>query len=168
MGNIPRHLCLYCFNEQIMYCAQLLRCAQLFVTPWTIAHQALLYKGFLQARILDGVCFHALFQGIFPIQGWNPGLLHYRPMLYFLSYRGSPKILEWVAYPFYRKSSHPGIRPRSPALQMESLPAELPRSRTIVKLKLPILDKIVNFFQISNNLKKIKASQLVKLIINHS
>ena len=105
-----------------------------------------------------GAGCHALLQGIFPIQGWNPGLPHCRPVLYCLSYQRSPRILEWVASPFYRESSHPEIRPRSPALQRDSLPAELPRSRTIVKLKLLILDEIVNFFQISNNLKKIKAS----------
>ena len=40
--------------------------------------------GILQARILD--C-HSLFQRIFLIQGSNPGLLHYRQILYHLSYR---------------------------------------------------------------------------------
>ena len=34
------------------------------------------------------------------------------------------KILEWVAFPFSRGSSSPGIEPRSPALQADSLPAE--------------------------------------------
>ena len=32
-------------------------------------------------------------------------------------------ILEWVAFPFSRGSSQPGIKPRSPALQVDSLPA---------------------------------------------
>ena len=32
----------------------------------------------------------SLLQGIFPTQGWNPGLLHYRHILYQLSYKGSP------------------------------------------------------------------------------
>ena len=44
-----------------------------------------------------GVGCHALLQGIFPIQGSNPGLLHYRQILYHLSYQGSPRILEWIA-----------------------------------------------------------------------
>ena len=35
------------------------------------------------------------------------------------------RILEWVAFPFSRGSSNPGIKPRSPALQVDSLPAEL-------------------------------------------
>ena len=34
------------------------------------------------------------------------------------------RILEWVAFPFSRVSSHPGIEPMSPALQADSLPAE--------------------------------------------
>ena len=46
-------------------------------------------------------------QGIFPIQGSNPGLLNCRRILYQLSHQGSPGILEWVAYPFSRGSSRP-------------------------------------------------------------
>ena len=46
----------------------------------------------------------SLLQGIFPTQGSNPGLLHCRQILYHLSHRGSPRILEWVAYPFSRRS----------------------------------------------------------------
>ena len=34
--------------------------------------------------------------GVFP----NPGLLHCRQIFYQLSHQGSPRILEWVAYPF--------------------------------------------------------------------
>ena len=34
------------------------------------------------------------------------------------------RILEWVAFPFSSGSSNPGIVPRSPALQADSLPAE--------------------------------------------
>ena len=46
-----------------------------------------------------GVSFHALLQGIFPrSQGLNPGLPHCRPILYHLSYQGSPWILEWVPF----------------------------------------------------------------------
>ena len=35
------------------------------------------------------------------------------------------RILEWIAFPFSRGSSNPGIEPRSPTLQADSLPAEL-------------------------------------------
>ena len=34
---------------------------------------------------------HSLLQGIFPTQGWNPGLLHCRWILYRLSHQGSPQ-----------------------------------------------------------------------------
>ena len=51
-------------------------------------------------------CFFLL-QGIFPTQGSNPGHPHCRQILYQLSYKGSPKILEWVANPFSRGSSQP-------------------------------------------------------------
>ena len=54
-----------------------------------------------------GVDCHALLQGIFPTQGWNPGLPHCRLILYRLRHQGSPWILEWVAYSFPRGSSQP-------------------------------------------------------------
>ena len=37
-----------------------------------------------------GVDCHARLQGIFPTQGWNPGLPHCRWILYHLSHQGSP------------------------------------------------------------------------------
>ena len=37
-----------------------------------------------------GVGCHSLLQGIFPTQGWNPGLPHCRQSLYHLSHKGSP------------------------------------------------------------------------------
>ena len=49
-------------------------------------------------------------QGIFPTQGSNPDLPHFRWILYQLSHQGSPRILEWVAYPFSRGSSLPKNR----------------------------------------------------------
>jgi len=54
-----------------------------------------------------GVGSRALLQGIFPTQGSNPGLLHCRWILYQLNYTGSPRVLEWVAYPFSRGYSWP-------------------------------------------------------------
>ena len=73
-----------------------------------------------------GVDCHTLLQGIFPTQGSNPGLPHCRQILYRLSHHGSPRILEWVAYPFSRGSSQPRNWIGSPALQTDSLPIELP------------------------------------------
>ena len=54
-----------------------------------------------------GVGSLSLLQGIFPTQGSNLGLPHCRQILYQLSHQGSPKILEWVAYPFSSGSSRP-------------------------------------------------------------
>ena len=58
---------------------------RLSATPWTVARQAPLSLGILQARIL-----------------------------------------EWVAMPSSRDLLNPGIEPRSPALQVDSLLSELP------------------------------------------
>ena len=55
--------------------------------------------GILQARILEWGNL-SLLQGIFPAQGLNPGLPHCRQILYHLSHKGSPGILEWVACTF--------------------------------------------------------------------
>ena len=62
--------------------------------------------GILQARILEWVAF-PFSRGIFPTQGSNPSFLHCRQMLYQLSHRGSPRILEKVAYPSSSRSSWP-------------------------------------------------------------
>ena len=89
-----------------------------------------------------GVGFHTLLQGIFPTQGSNPGLPCGRQILYYLSHQGSPWILKWIAYaftvqgillaeywsgqpfPYPGDLPNPGIEPRCPALQVDSLPAE--------------------------------------------
>ena len=47
-----------------------------------------------------GVGSLSLLQGIFPTQRSNPGLPHCRQILYQLSYQGSPRMLEQVAFPF--------------------------------------------------------------------
>ena len=67
----------------------------------------------------------SLLQGIFPTQGLSPGLLRCRQILHQLSHKGSPRILEWVAYPFSSGSSWPRNRTGLSALQADSLPAEL-------------------------------------------
>ena len=54
-----------------------------------------------------GVGCHTLLQGIFPTQGSKPSLPHCRRSLYHLCHQGSPRIPEWVAYPFSRGSSQP-------------------------------------------------------------
>ena len=59
------------------------------------------------SRQNTGVGSLSLLQGIFPTQGLNPGLPHGRQILYQLRHKGSPRILEWVAYPFSSGSSQP-------------------------------------------------------------
>ena len=54
-----------------------------------------------------GVGSLSLLQGIFPIQGSSPGLPYCRQILYQLSHKGSPRILEWIAYSFSSRSSQP-------------------------------------------------------------
>ena len=54
-----------------------------------------------------GVGSLSLLQGIFPTQGLNPDLPQCRRILYQLSHKGRPRILEWVAYPFSSRYSRP-------------------------------------------------------------
>ena len=75
----------------------LLSHVRLFATPWTVTCQA--------SGTNTGVASHAHLQGIFLMQGWNSGLLPCRQILYCLSHQGSPRILEWAAYPSSRGSS---------------------------------------------------------------
>ena len=65
---------------------------QLFATLWTIQSREFSGRN-------TGVCSLFLLQGIFPTQGLNLGLPHCRQILY---HKGSPRILEWVAYTFSR------------------------------------------------------------------
>ena len=77
----------------------------LFATPWTVATRLLCPWGSPGKNARVGC--HALLQGMFPTQGLNPGLSHCRWILYHLNHEGSPKILEWVAYTFSRRTSWP-------------------------------------------------------------
>ena len=59
----------------------------LFVTPWTIIR---LFHSWNSPGKNTGMGSHSLLQVIFLTQGWNPGLLLYRWILYHLSHQGSP------------------------------------------------------------------------------
>ena len=59
-------------------------------TPWTAAQQASLPMEFPSKK--TGVGWHFLFQGIFPTQGLNPGLLHWQVDSLPLSHQGSPML----------------------------------------------------------------------------
>ena len=92
-------------------------CVWLFATPWTIAYQASLsVEPEIHCSPWDspgqntGVGSLSLLQGIFPTQGSNPNLPHCRQILYQLNHKGSPRVLDWVAYPFSSRSSQPRNR----------------------------------------------------------
>ena len=78
---------------------------------WSLERESGNYKGSnLRAKLgkSQKTCMtkgHKLPQGIFSIQGSNPGLQQRRWILYQLGHKGSPRILEWVAYPFSSRSS---------------------------------------------------------------
>ena len=71
-------------------------------TLQTVASQAFLSMGILQSTVLEWVAM-PFSRGIFPTQGWKPGLLHCRWILYQLSHLSSsngffqwlPSIFNW-------------------------------------------------------------------------
>ena len=73
-------------------------------TPWTI------YSPWNSIDQSTGVGSLSLLQGIFPTQWSNPGVPHCRWILYQFSHKRSPRVLEWVAYPFSSRSSWPRNR----------------------------------------------------------
>ena len=98
-----------------------------------------------------GVGCHALLQGLFPTYWSNPGLQHCGWILYHLSHKGSPRILERVAIPFSGDLPNPGIKPGCPELQMDSLPAELrgkPHLNYLFNLFLSVLQEANHFFNV--------------------
>ena len=72
-----------------------------------------------------GVGSLSLLQGIFSTQGLNPGLPHYKQILYQLSHREAQEYWSGQPIPSPGDLPHPGIEPGSPALQADSLPTEL-------------------------------------------
>ena len=74
---------------------------------WLFVWQSCLYSPWNSPGQKTGVGNLSLLQRIFPTQGSNPGLQHCRWILYQLSHKGSPRILEWVGYPFSSGSSQP-------------------------------------------------------------
>ena len=108
--------------------------------PWTVARQSSSVYGDSPGKN-TGVGCHALLQGIFPTQGSNPDLPHCRQILYQLSHQGSPRILEWIAYPFAKGSSWPRNRTRISCIAGASLPAELPEKPFIFPKHFLLMEK---------------------------
>ena len=82
---------------------KLLSFVQLFATPWNMQFMEFSWPEYWSGSL-------SFLQGIFPTHRWNSGLPHCRQILYQLSHKGSPRILEWVAYPFASRSSWPRNR----------------------------------------------------------
>ena len=62
-----------------------------------------------------------------------PTLCH--PMDYTVHGILQARILEWVAFPFFRGFSQPWIEPRSPALQVDFLPPGKPKEDEVGQIK---------------------------------
>ena len=101
-----------------------LKVSQLCLTFWDPMDYTV--HGILQARILVWVG-SPFSRGSSQPQRSNPGLLHFRQILYQLSHQGSPRILEWATYPFSTRSSRPRNELGSSALQADSDWTELNR-----------------------------------------
>ena len=130
-------------------------CVRLFVTPWILACQAPLSMEFSRQEFWSGLPCPS--PGDLPDPGIKPGFPSLQadslssespgkpkvlaaqscPNLYDLM--GCNRILEWVIIPFSRRSSDPGIEPRSPMLQAGSLLSEPPEKSI---LALGLLHKI--------------------------
>ena len=106
-------------NEQGLCCVWY-SAVWLFVTPWTVASGLLCPWGFSRQESWSGLPCPP--PGDLP----NPGFPHCQQILYCLSRQGSPSTLEWTAYPSPGDLPNSGIELGSPALQVGSLPAELP------------------------------------------
>ena len=83
----------------------------------------------------------SLLQGIFSTQGSNAGLPHCRWILYQLNHQGSPRILEWVAYPFSSGFSQPRNRTGVSCIE-GGFTAEL--SEKPIELTVPICRAVMN------------------------
>ena len=77
------------------------------VTPWTVACQAPLSMGLSRQEYWSGLPFPST--GDFPDPRINLGLLHYRQILYQLSYKGSPALCllcELFSNDFFKDFTH--------------------------------------------------------------
>ena len=108
-----------------MCCAYSLSCVLLFVTSWTVACQAPLSMGILQARILEWVAMSSSGESSQP-RGWTQ-VSHIEGG--FFTIWANREVQEyWSGWPILSPGElpDPGIEPGSPALQVDSLPAEPP------------------------------------------
>ena len=91
--------------ENFAWCLVAQLCPTL-CNPWTVARQAPLSMGLLQARILEWVAMTS-FRGSSQPRDQTQVSCIAGGYFYHLSHQGSPRILDWVVYPFSRGSSQP-------------------------------------------------------------
>ena len=84
----------YMWHFRVFLVCVCVKVAQLCLTLWD-PHG--LYSPWNSLGQNTGVGSLSLLQGLFPTQGSNLSLPHCRQILYQLSHKGSPRILEWVA-----------------------------------------------------------------------
>ena len=107
------------------------------------------------------------YRGSSQSRDWTQISCNCRQILYWLSHQGSPRILEWVAYPSPRDLPDPGIKLGSLALQADSLPTELPGKpisiivdeHTWVNIKVVKILRLQDWVQIIGNKDKICLSK---------
>ena len=83
-GVSPSHPVL-CVCSQVLTCAKSLQLCSTLCHPMDCSLPGSSVLGIVQARILERVAI-PFSRGSFPTQGTNPGLLHYRQILYHLSH----------------------------------------------------------------------------------
>ena len=98
-----------------------------------------------------GVGSFSHLQGIFPTHRSNPGLLQCRWILYQLSHKGSPRILELVAYPSSSGSSWPRNRTRGSCIAGRFFTNWGIREIATFRLKLKKVGKITRPFRYDLN-----------------
>ena len=105
-------------DRSVLVKVKVVQCCLTICNPWTI--QAM---EFSRSEYWSGQPFPS------PEDLPNPGIKPMSPtlqrILYQLSHKGRPRILEWVAYPFSSHLPDPGIELGSSVLQPDSLPMEL-------------------------------------------
>ena len=75
-------------------------------------------------------------------------------ILYQLSHKGNPRILEWIAYPFSSDLPNPGVEQGSPELQVDSLPTELSRKPYMISLICEIKKKNESIYKMEEDSQK--------------
>ena len=91
-----------------------------FATPWTVAHQAPLSMEFSRQEYWSWQ--PPLYQGIFPTQGSNLGLLHCRQILKHRSHQGSPYLSIYLSTYILFQILQLGFQPKDKLPWIVSLP----------------------------------------------